>query len=98
MLGTAGTRFACSDSGLAWAPEGMEESRLEDLAQSWLRLWGGTWHILTAFAVRAPPSCVSEPFPSSQPHHETWVVFPYLSENPLAVIASFTGKHAPANE
>lgn len=32
MLGTAGTRLACSDSVLAWAPEGMEEARLEDLS------------------------------------------------------------------
>lgn len=32
MLGTAGTRLACSDSVLAWTPEGMEDSRLEDLS------------------------------------------------------------------
>lgn len=32
MPGTAGTRLACSDSVLDWAPEGMEESRLEDLS------------------------------------------------------------------
>lgn len=32
MVETAGTRLACSDSGLAWTPEGMEESRLKDLS------------------------------------------------------------------
>ena len=32
MVETVGTRLACSDSGLAWTPEGMEESKLKDLS------------------------------------------------------------------
>lgn len=57
-----------SGSALVWIPERMEESGLEGL--SWLRLWGGTWHVLSAFTER-PPLLSREPFPSSLPHHET---------------------------